>query len=301
MKGLLIGSGSLISIVALLAMYWWNPNEQLMQENKLSPNFKTHWNDGKAELSSYNLKQARYGEIYDGEAVMIFVTEPFSKSKQVKLDDYRNEKDKVDVLKLNAVRKFDTGIYPYSTMVSVFSPLEGNTQFLKTTTSVQEWCGHVFMQINRKGQKLKYEWRSYFESEGDKETTINYALAEDEIWNLIRINPDLLPQGEIQVVPSSLFLRLKHHQPQVVAAKAELKKVTAEAFSPTEVFQYQVTYQQPENRTLSIYFEPAFPHRILGWEEIGRQTTTAKLHKSIRLDYWAKHDVVDSKLKALLW
>ena len=301
MKRLLIASSSLISIIALLAMYWWNPSDQLIPENKLNPEFKTHWNDGKAELSSYKLQQARYGEIHEGEATMIFVTEPFSKSKQVKLDDYRNEKDKVNVLKLNAVRKFDTGIYPYSTMTSVFSPIEGNTQFLKTTTSVQEWCGQAFMQINRKGQKLKYVWYSYFESEGDKETTINSALAEDEIWNLIRMNPDVLPQGNIQLVPSSLFLRLKHYQPQVVAATAELKKIKNKEFSPTEIFQYQVTYQQPEQRTLSIFFETAFPHRILGWKEIGRQTTTATLHKSIRLDYWSKHNVADRELKKLLW
>ena len=301
MKGLLLASGSLIGIIALMAMYWWNPNEHPMTENKLHPDFKTHWNDGNAELSSYKLQQARYGEIHEGEATMVFVTEPFSKSKQVKLDDYRNEKDKVNVLKLNAMRKFDTGIYPYSIMTSVFSPIEGPTQFLKTTTSVQEWCGHVFMQINRKGQKLKYAWRSYFESEGDKETTIDYALAEDEIWNLIRMNPDLLPQGEIQLVPSSLFLRLKHHQPQVVSAKAALQKTTDEAFSPTEIFQYTLSYQQPENRTLSIFFEPDFPHRILGWKEIGKQTTTATLHKSIRLNYWSKHNVADKELKKLLW
>ena len=47
--------------------------------------------------------------------VLIFVTEDFSASKQVKLD--RPEKvpsDAVKVLKLNATRKFNTGIYPYS-------------------------------------------------------------------------------------------------------------------------------------------------------------------------------------------
>ena len=51
--------------------------------------FRDYWYDGKAEITSYALQQARYGELHTGEAVLVFVTEPFSKSKQVKLDDWR--------------------------------------------------------------------------------------------------------------------------------------------------------------------------------------------------------------------
>ncbi|MEQ8572775.1 MAG: hypothetical protein RIB63_01840, partial [Fulvivirga sp.] len=50
-----------------------------------TPEFADNWYAGKAELVSYNLKQSRYGEVHDGKAVLIFVTEPFSKKKQVKL------------------------------------------------------------------------------------------------------------------------------------------------------------------------------------------------------------------------
>ncbi|MEM1407815.1 MAG: septum formation inhibitor Maf, partial [Bacteroidota bacterium] len=41
--------------------------------------FNNYWYAGKAEITSYELKQSRYGEVHDGEAVLIFVTEPFSK------------------------------------------------------------------------------------------------------------------------------------------------------------------------------------------------------------------------------
>ena len=57
--------------------------------------FKNYWYQGKAEVASYKLEQARYGEMRDGHAVLVFVTEDFSKSKQVKLDNsQRAGKDK---------------------------------------------------------------------------------------------------------------------------------------------------------------------------------------------------------------
>jgi hypothetical protein len=48
--------------------------------------FKNYWYKGKAEVNSYNLLQSRYGEVREGKAMLLFVTEDFSKKKQVKLD-----------------------------------------------------------------------------------------------------------------------------------------------------------------------------------------------------------------------
>ena len=91
----------------------------------LPPAFGSYWFQGKAELTSYTLSQARYGELHPGEAVLIFVTEDFSRKKQVKLDDPAAAgADKVPVLKLNFEKKFGTGIYPYSLLTSVFLPLD---------------------------------------------------------------------------------------------------------------------------------------------------------------------------------
>ena len=68
----------------------------------LPPAFGSYWFQGKAELTSYTLSQARYGELHPGEAILIFVTEDFSRKKQVKLDDPAAAgADKVPVLKLN--------------------------------------------------------------------------------------------------------------------------------------------------------------------------------------------------------
>ena len=81
--------------------------------------FNSYWHAGKAELSKYSLQQSRYGELHEGHAVLVFVTERMNPKKQVKAD--RPGADTVPVLKLNATRKFNTGIYPYSVMTSVFT------------------------------------------------------------------------------------------------------------------------------------------------------------------------------------
>ena len=40
--------------------------------------FDTYWYQGLAELSRYDLKQSRYGQVRQGEAVLVYVTEDFS-------------------------------------------------------------------------------------------------------------------------------------------------------------------------------------------------------------------------------
>ena len=77
------------------------------QENRsldLSDEFKSYWYSGEAEITSYDLEQARYGEIRNGEAVLIFVTEDFLPEEQVKANSA--DENNISVLKLNYYQKF---------------------------------------------------------------------------------------------------------------------------------------------------------------------------------------------------
>lgn len=188
--------------------------------------FKDYWYAGKAEITSYKLNQARYGKTHDGYAVLIFVTEDFSKKKQVKLDyssKYKN--DAVKVLKLNLVKKFNTGIYKYSIMESIFTPVNLNDypNSLKLTSSMHEWCGHIFTQLNLGNNSYGVNQYSYFESDGDKSFTLPKIFLEDELWTRIRISPQSLPTGKI--IPSLLISRLKHKELKEVNAFAKLSEI----------------------------------------------------------------------------
>jgi len=121
----------------------------------LSAKQKEYWYAGEAEITSYKLTQARYGEIHSGHAVLIFVTEPFSTKTWTKAD--QPTATDVSVMKLNFTKKFNTGIYPYSMMTSTFLPVDGAVNSLKITSSSQEWCGHTYMEMKNKS---KYEFKS---------------------------------------------------------------------------------------------------------------------------------------------
>ncbi|MEO1514197.1 MAG: hypothetical protein AAFV95_04270 [Bacteroidota bacterium] len=265
--------------------------------------FKEYWYNGKAEINSYRLEQARYGEMRQGEAVLIFVTEPFSRSKQVKLDNgSANPKDNVSVLKCNATRNFITGIYPYSTMQSIFTPVELKQypNSLKTATSLQEWCGHTYLQLNLDNNKYKVSGHSYFESEGDEAYKLPKAMLEDEVFNRIRINPKSLPTGSVDMIPSTLFTRLKHTPFQSFPANASMKE------EDKEMMVYTVDYPKLR-RQLKVRFNKDFPHDILSWEETypsgyggALMTTKATRKEKTMLDYWQKNSTADENWRIKL-
>jgi len=257
----------------------------------LSADFKEYWYAGVAELNSYSLLQTRYGEVRNGEAVLIFVTEPFNMDKQVKADRPGNTSE--SVLKLNRVRKFLTGVYPYSIMSSIFYPVADNQHALKVTASVQEWCGHVYTQLNTR-EAFEIVSHSYFESEGDQTLRLPKTTLEDEIWTKMRLDPESLPLGKLQVIPSLEYLRLKHRPIQAYEASASLSE-------NGQIRTYTLTYPQL-NRSLEIYFEGAFPYRIEGWKETegaGNKIITSQgsRKKSLLTPYWQKNGVTDEILR----
>ena len=263
-----------------------SPIENISLDSK----FDKYWYQGKAEITSYDLVQARYGELHEGSAVLIFVTEPFSKSKQVKLNTTeRNKMDAVQVLKTNFSKKFATGIYDYSILQSVFTPVDIDkyAHTLKVTTSVQEWCGHTFTQLNLQTYKYKIVLNSYFEQ----------AMLEDEIWNLIRIAPEALPVGEIQLIPSIATARLRHTDLDVEEAEASL----TEHETDKSLMTYQLTFLTSQ-RKMAIHYHKKFPYEIEGWTETyidgGKElTTTATRKKTMLSDYWNKNNKANLPLR----
>ena len=266
----------------------------------IKSDFGNYWYNGTAELNSYSLQQSRYGEIREGDAVLVFVTEDFSREKQVKLDNpSRAGDDKVSILKLNSIRKFKTGIYDYSMMQSVFTPVQLK-QFpnsLKSTMSSQEWCGHTFTQLNLEEKNYRVNQFSYFEEEGDIKINLKKVLLEDELLNRIRINPKSIPTGNIELIPGLFYSRLAHEDLKPRMARIRMEK--------GEAMNLIIEYTHFE-RTLIIRFEEKFPHKILSWTERngsnsgGNSETRAVLKKSVQSAYWTQHDNDDLGLRDTL-
>ena len=268
---------------------------------KSKTTFNTYWYQGLAELNRFELEQSRYGEIHKGEAVHIYVTEDFLTDKQVKYE-FGDKTNAVPILKLNAYRRFYTGIYPYNLLTSVFTPLgNGPQKPLKATFSAQEWCGHAYSQLNLRDGKYQGEGHSYFQAEADDKFELAAALLEDDVFLRIRRDPTSLPTGEIQVIPGLHYLRLLHKKAGDAPATATLTDAPNNDYGEN-VRMYEIKYTG-KGRTVRYFFEKAFPYQIRGWEEeaagLGGRTLTTKAKRTnaMLLDYWGKHTNSDAPLR----
>jgi len=266
-----------------------------------SKDFKKYWYGG-AEITRYDLSQVRYGEVHKGNAVMVFVTEDLMPQKQVKSEDPKRPKsDVVPVLKLNFIKKFNTGIYSYSIMNSIFTPVDivSHPKTLKVSFSSQEWCGNMYAQLNLRNDGYEITNHSYFEKEADRKFEIDDAFLEDEVWTRIRLAPLTLPVGRVKMVPGTAFSMLKHIKQGVEDADASLEEKGSLSV-------YSVDYKKLK-RKLTISFKKDFPHEILSWtctngaDGKGETliTKAVKTH-SMMTDYWSKNHNKDSSLRQKL-
>lgn len=266
--------------------------------------FWSWWGDGKAELDGYALTQPRYGHLRHGRAVLIFVTEDHSYKEKVKIEGDSSKvpaSERYPVLKLNIVREFQTGIYKYNVLTSVFARLDRHLEPSKISESVQEWCGHVYQQFVVNGNTLEETLHSYFGGEADQIRQYPLktdAVFEDEIPILIReLQGEWVKPGQdyaAPCAPSLLYLRF-HHQPfiwqEIHISKSGGTETLASAIGRLPVRRW--TIKTPDAGTYIYYVEAGWPHRIIKWHS--DQGEAGVIKGSIRLPYWALHDNGDEK------
>jgi len=257
------------------------------------PDFWKHWGDGQAELNGYRLKQPRYGAVRTGTAVLIFVTEDFSDSLRVKADPGKHPaSDVYPVMKLNTVRDFQTGIYHYDVMTSVFARVAAGWPVAKVSFSSQEWCGQVYHHLIPRNGRVSGVFHSYFDGEADG--TDELALPADGVFD------DVLPillrgwQGtylqagqkkSVPYLPSLLSARLAHTR--LKWGRAEIARAAAVESVTVPAGRFRVsswTVAEEGGPTTTYQFEADPPYRL-----VRRASTSgeeAVLLGSTRLPYW---------------
>ncbi len=255
--------------------------------------FWKHWGDGKAELNGYRLVQPRYGSPRAGTAVYIFVTEDFSDSLRVKADPGKHSKgDVFPVMKLNAVRRFQTGIYDYDVMTSTFLRTAPGWPVAKVSFSSREWCGQVWHQLVPRAGRLSGLFHSYFDGEADGTESLDQpadGVLEDALPVLLRgWNGAYLKPGESRTVPflpSLLRTRLEHHPLAWTRAKVSRSAGTSVIKVPAgalTVFLYEV--EVADGRRLTFAIEAQVPYRLV--RQTGPSSEELLLLGSTRLAYW---------------
>ena len=264
-----------------------------------------YWYQGLGELNTYRLEQNRYQGVHPGQALLIFVSEDFLTDKQVKNDQYKNE-NSTKVLKTNAITRFTTGIYDYSIMSSVFTPVytKDYPRTIKLSHTSQDWCGQTYAQVNLQDNgSYAQQLHSYFENEADRSTTKAADALEDELLNRIRMSYRDLPTGELQLIPSMSFLRLRHKPFEPIAANASLGDYEGTEFTGSNLKVYTIEYPSLQ-RTVQYVFSATAPYYIEGWVDAYPsafdgvvRATKAFRQETVLEAYWQQNSNEQSYLK----
>ncbi len=255
--------------------------------------FWDHWGDGQAELAGYRLSQRRYGELREGEAVLVVVTEDFTAGQRVKSDGGHD--DEYPVLKLNEMRDFQTGIYDYNLMTSTFLPLDGRTARgvpTKLSFSMQEWCGTTFDQLVVDGDSLRRTGHSYFDGEADRDEVQELAadaVFADALPLLVRgLAGELVSAGEsrtVTILPRLSEVRMAHialEERSATLSRGGETRVVESVLGAVEA--EDVVVRERGGLTTTYTVESASPHRLLGWEASDGERGV--LTGLIRAPYW---------------
>jgi hypothetical protein len=278
----------ILVMAAGLAAAGWQPDASFWQV----------WGDGQAELAGYDLTFPRYGQARRGTAVTIFVSETFSNSARVKADPGGHpDSDLYPVMKLNLIEDYQTGIYDYNDMASVFVQLAAVNgrpagSLTKVSSSSQEWCGQTYQQALFDKDKVRYTLHSYFDQEGDQQKDLPHpasGISEDQLllWARGMAQP-FLTAGQTVEVPMLAGLRTTRqaHRP-IGWGKAKLSRSSKSETlqwngKPVTVEVYQASIEGGVTRTY--YVETAAPKRVLKWKSSTGEEAT--LLASKRLKYW---------------
>ena len=261
--------------------------------------FWQHWSDGKAEVNAYRISQKRYNELRDGTVFLIYVTEPFSKGRQIKVDYYDSKNaDHTIALKLNIVEQFQTGVYDYRLMTSHFFDAANGLTPLKAVFSSQEWCGTAYEQINWRPKAPSISVKSYFEGE-----SLDTTLPKDSrlIDGLFVYGRGLLMGGPANAtafanrwIESAKQRRLSHRTAQRYKAKPKFGAPKKVYTSLGAVEGRPLSFKRASGATCVIDFEMNAPYRVLGWQCTDGETAT--LVGSMRTAYWEQTKGSDAAL-----
>lgn len=271
--------------------------------------FWDHWGDGRAELSGYRLEVRRYGEMRNGELVTVYVTEPHDRRTWVK-DDHVQDPHRVEVLKLLASRTFDTGIYPYTVLSGVFSPVDRwrdePFQPVRVELDAQEWCGSESHRVWVGPDRYRSLRLSYFDDPGESLREVEAsegALYEDALLVQLRELDGSFAGGgdwEGTLVPDLWLLRAELRSAEPL--EASITRTEGDrAGIPVTRFRIQAPL---DGRTYERVFEVErdAPRRVLTWTTRidGEVVERAEILETVRLPYWELNRVGDEAYRERL-
>ena len=219
--------------------------------------FTDYWKKGKIEITTYELKE---DSILVGEGSLTF---------SIDYVEGVNKTDSIQVLHSDFSGKIHKDNYDYSDMTSTYSPLNQTlrSHATKVINSVQEPAINSFLELSQIPKSYEIESHNTFKEKTKKHFILERKNLEDELWAKIRMNPNDLPTGDIEIIPSFAYWQSVRKSPNVYEAKAVLKDYLGTEFTGKKLKIYSLGYPDLK-RDLSIVFEGDFPFEIVGWKRM---------------------------------
>ena len=252
---------------------------------------ETYWGDGKAEFSTYEAQQVRYGQPRPSEVLHILVREPFSNRELVKAEP-GSKGGSYPVIKLNQILRIPTGLYVYQQMHSAFWRADRGA-LVKATLTSNDSCGNTYKEFRAltglaalAGRGWSYEWRTYWEGMSAGQATVRAggdAIFYDELPLRVRTIDFARGSGEFTVRLAPSIIRSK--KDEVKFAPATVRWVAGAETIGIEVAQAGGT----DRFTL----DARPPHLLREWQQAdgGR----LRLLRHLKIDYWNYNQLGDAE------
>ena len=241
-----------------------------------------YWEDGLAEVATYDGERVVYKKKRQFEYTLITVKEEFNAEFNVKTNDYQRA-DLFPVMKVNAFCQIPADQYPYHYLTSLFFRRDQPVALYKMTTSSQEWCGNTFKAILDDGVNLKESYNSYWDQQGTGSRELRRdVLLEDALpYTLRTLRFAQHPTFGLTVM--DLQQTTKAAPPVYYTARLTATEAPA---TDAPVPAWRVAVQLAPDKQNVYWFAKTYPNTLL------RQTTwdgrNLRLKSQRRYAYWPK-------------
>jgi hypothetical protein len=220
--------------------------------------FIDYWKNNKIEITKYDLKE---DSISVGEGSSTF---------NIDYVEGVNKTDSIQTLHSDFTGKIHKENYDYSAMTSTYLPLNLTlrSHAMKVINSVQEPTGNSFLELSQIPKSYEIIAKNTFKEKTKEHFILERKNLEDELWAKIRMNPNDLPLGDIEIIPSFAYWQSTRKSPNIYEVKAELNDYAGTEFTGKKLKIYTLDYPDLK-RNLSIVFEGKFPFEIVGWKRVG--------------------------------
>jgi hypothetical protein len=217
------------------------------------------WDDGQAEVATYQSHRAIYGADRPHTSHLITVKEDLRMDLLVKADWPWGDATVRTVLKQNQVATIPTPNYPYHFMASLFVDRANVADAMKLSVSSQEWCGMTFKTLDLTQSPPVMHRSSYWDGEGTGRATVaahvEGAHFEEELPLLARaLRHEEGMQAELMLYPNQTTTRASVPVPSAatlsVARTTEEVSVPAGSVAAGEA--WLVTVKAEDGRTITL-------------------------------------------------